>query len=356
VRIFIVIAVVALLVGLALARKIINGLLGELGGEPKQVVEVMKRMAEGDLSTEIQVNEKYPGSVLDSTKQMQGKMHAMISGVISSANQLSSSAGQLSTASTQLAVGIEAQGSATASMAASVEQLAVSVAHVSDSSSEGDKLASRSSALSRDGSDVIQRTTNSILSTVEKVQETSEEIARLEKESVSISAVVKVIKEVAEQTNLLALNAAIEAARAGEQGRGFAVVADEVRKLAERTSSATIEIGALIDRIQSSSRAAVKCMSGVVVDVGMGADMAKHAGVSIGEIAGMSDSVRQVSKEISNALSEQNVACTDIAQNVERVAQMSEENAAATQQVATSAQSLADISQGLASSVAYFRV
>lgn len=353
---FIILLIASLAIGLAFATKTISNLTSQLGGEPAEVVNILTKVANGDLRQRIELKAGDTTSVLASIKSTQDKLSVMILEITQSAHELSVSAQQLSTSAQALSVGISRQGESTSSMAASVEELAVSVAHVSDSASQGTQLAGESSSAASAGSEVIKSAADAILLVVGQVERTSGEITKLGTESESISNVVQVIKEVAEQTNLLALNAAIEAARAGEQGRGFAVVADEVRKLAERTASATVEIGSLITEIQSSAHSAVASMSGVVGDVKSSNEMAIKSGSSIGQIASMSSQVLAVTKDISMALVEQNIACTDIAQNVERVAQMAEENSAATDQVAASANNLAEISERLKSSVLQFSV
>jgi methyl-accepting chemotaxis protein len=167
---------------------------------------------------------------------------------------------------------------------------------------------------------------------------------------------VNVIKEIADQTNLLALNAAIEAARAGEQGRGFAVVADEVRKLAERTAKSTQEIAGMIGKIQNSTREVVASMESSVGRVSSGVDLANQAGQSITQIKNESTRVAQVVGNISDALREQSEASRSIAQNVEKIAQMSEENSAAVLQTANAAGHLEKLALSLQNTISRFKV
>jgi len=181
-------------------------------------------------------------------------------------------------------------------------------------------------------------------------------IQSLEQQSNEISAIVNVIKEIADQTNLLALNAAIEAARAGEQGRGFAVVADEVRKLAERTSKSTQEIGTMIDKIQNGTREAVTNIeSGVTTGIS-GVALANKAGESITQIKAEAANLAQVVSDISDALKEQSIASNDVAKNVEKIAQMTEENNTAALQSANSANYLEKLASSLHVSISHFKI
>ena len=242
--------------------------------------------------------------------------------VSGASDELAHSVGKLSEA-------VEQQNEATASMAASVEEMAVSVTHVSDSSSTAKEIAGESLTSAERGKQVIDRTANEMVEMAETVKETSQSMATLSKRAEEIGSIVGVIKEIADQTNLLALNAAIEAARAGEQGRGFAVVADEVRKLAERTTQSTMEVADVTSAIQSETRTAVDDMHRVVEQVVSNADGTRQAGELMIQIREGATRVVDTSSEIDSALKEQSIASNQIARQVEVIASMSEENTAA---------------------------
>ena len=272
----------------------------------------------------------------DEMAQVAGSVNALLDEFQAVVKRMKEASGHVSGASDglshtlmQLAAAVEQQNEATSSMASSVEELAVSVTHVSDSSSTAKGIAQDSLNKAEQGGLVIENTVSEMVAMAETVTSTSTAMELLGQRTDEIGSIAGVIKEIADQTNLLALNAAIEAARAGEQGRGFAVVADEVRKLAERTTKSTTEIAAVIAAIQTETRSAVNNMHQVVDQVGNNAEGARQAGVSITQIRESSNRVLDVSSDIATALKEQSAANELIAKQVEVIASMSEENTAA---------------------------
>jgi len=288
--------------------------------------------------------------------EMRAALHELIAAIVRNAQSLAHSAGELTASAAGSARATEAQAEAASSMAASVEQLSVSIDQVEEHAREARAVTEASSTQSGEGGRIIHEAAGEMKRIAEAVNSTAGTIKELEGYSVQISSIVQVIKDIADQTNLLALNAAIEAARAGEQGRGFAVVADEVRKLAERTGNSTQEIGAMIDKIQQGTQRAVREMQAGVERVNEGVSLAHQAGDSVTGIRDSAERATHAVDDINLALKEQTVAARDIAQKVEHIAQGSEENSAAVAQTAAAAQRLEQLAGELNELAGRFRI
>ncbi|MBU0593383.1 MAG: methyl-accepting chemotaxis protein [Gammaproteobacteria bacterium] len=350
-----VIAIVGgLMLGLGLAIWIIRSITVPLG-EMRATITLIER--DKDFTRRVEVDSQDEvGQTAKSFNQLVEAVRETLRSVSENVSQVSDSVGGLASSSSQVATSSAQQSEAASAMAASVEQMTVSINHVSDSAKDALSISRQSGTLSAQGGEVIHRTVDEMNQIAGTVRQASAAIDNLGQKSDQITSVVQVIKEVADQTNLLALNAAIEAARAGEQGRGFAVVADEVRKLAERTTKATEEIAAMVNSMQESARSAVSTMDDAVERVGSGAALAQQAGDAINQIKSGADQVVNVVNDISAALAEQSVASNDIAGHVERVAQMTEENSAAAGETASSAEHLHHLSVEMRSAVSRFKI
>jgi methyl-accepting chemotaxis protein len=234
--------------------------------------------------------------------------------------------------------------------------LTVSINHVSGSSADALKASQQAGQLSQAGNLAVQGAAAEMDGIASAAQEFAGIIDGLGRESAQISRIVGVIEAIAGQTNLLALNAAIEAARAGEQGRGFAVVADEVRKLAERTAQSTKEIVGMVAGIQDGTRQAVSQVDNWKAAIGSGVEKARGAGARMVEIESGADAVVTAVNEISSALAEQSAASSDIARNVEQIARMSDENHRAINSVAGEAGQLEKLATMLNTLVGHFKM
>ncbi len=341
---------------LGLGWLIVSRLVKELGGEPSYAAEVVKRIAEGDLQTVVQIKSGDQSSLLASIYEMQVKLRELIFSIVSNSGELGKMAEDISMHADQTAKSSEEQSAAATSMAASIEEMTVSINHIADNAEEARNRSSESGALANQGAEVISRAVSEMQRISSAVDQSAETITDLATRTETISSITNVIKEIADQTNLLALNAAIEAARAGEQGRGFAVVADEVRKLAERTSSATQEISSMITDIQSSSVASKDNMAEAVERVRVGAHLAEEGGVAVHSIHDGTERVVRVVNDISLSLREQSQASNDIALNVEKIAQCAGVNAEVSRETAAATQRMRNMTNDLMNRVKRFRI
>lgn len=322
-----------------------------------EAVHALQKIASGDLVVDLPPHgQDEVGRLLTATKQMAQSMHDAIANIRTAAGQLVDSAHHLSSSSAQVATQSGMQSDAAADMAASIEEMNSSIALVSDHALQAKEVSANSGRVSSEGAMIIQQAVSSMTEIASTVRQASSAVTELGHESKAISDIVHTIQEIADQTNLLALNAAIEAARAGEQGRGFAVVADEVRKLAERTSQSTKEIEGMIGKILQGTANAVSSMDTGVKQVEEGVAYAGRAGESIAEIRSSALDVAEVVTSISLALSEQTAASGTIGNNVEKIAGVAEQNSQVAQASAKHAKTLEDLAQSLTERVSRFRI
>lgn len=345
----------ALLIALVVTGGLIRGsIVSQLGGEPASAVAIMQRVASGDLTTSASHAAK--GSLLGALNEMVAALRTLISEVNSGAKAVEQNAEQIRHASGEVAIAAEHQADSTSAMAAAIEELTVSSNHISDSARDTEDDSRNAKLLAGEGTQRVDLATVAIQKIATTVTDASGRIHALEERAKQVSSIATVIKDIAGQTNLLALNAAIEAARAGEQGRGFAVVADEVRKLAERTSLATTEIEQMIVGIQADTIGAVEAMNAALPEVDHGVRLAGQASESLRSIEAGSERTLARIGDVASATREQSAASTSIAQRVEEIAQMVEETTVTIRGTADSAAQLEKIAHDLSEQIGRFRV
>jgi methyl-accepting chemotaxis protein len=299
--------------------RIVRGVVRQLGGEPSYAVEIASAIARGDLTQPIHTGQ--PDSLIGAMLRMQEGLRALVERFNRSAQQLSGAASSLRDEVDQLSRSARHSSESTTAMSSDVQQMAVSIAQVSNGARDSEASSLNAATLAGGGETLALQAASEIERIAADVDDAAKLVKGLAERSREIGGVAAVIRDIADQTNLLALNAAIEAARAGEQGRGFAVVADEVRKLAERTANATQEINQTIVAVQGDTDLAVTRMAAVHEQVGVGVGRAGEAAAALREIRGSVHDTLERIREVASATSEQNQAGDGIARGIESVAQ-----------------------------------
>jgi methyl-accepting chemotaxis protein len=343
------IALVAIILGFT-SRALVSRPLTE-------AVEALTAIADGDYTREVKVSRKdETGQLQQALKTMQTNVRRAMGEISGAAQELAGASQQLAVSSDQVARGSREQSQSATSMASTIEELTTNIEHLAANASEANEISQASSEKSERGASVIKRADSEMQRIAQTVRDASGSMEELDELSQQITSIIEVIGQIAEQTNLLALNAAIEAARAGEQGRGFAVVADEVRNLAGRTTASAHEITGMIERLREGTHKAVTTMNNNVKDVEGVAELANEAGTSIRDIQEGANRVVSVFSEISERLSEQSKASNEVAQSVEQIATMTGTNDSAIQESARATSELDQMAKRLQAIVGRFRV
>ncbi|NMW23706.1 methyl-accepting chemotaxis protein [Rhodanobacter soli] len=321
-----------------------------------RLLDEMGSLAEGDLTVKTTVSEDITGAIADSVNYAIDELRSLVTTINETSEQVSSSAQETQTTARHLANAAEQQAQQISTATSAINQIASSMDDVSKNSAESADVAERSVKIASHGAEVVRETISGMDSIRDQIQETSKRIKRLGESSQEIGSIVELINDIAEQTNILALNAAIQAASAGEAGRGFAVVADEVQRLAERSTSATKRIETLVQTIQSDTNEAVNSMEQTTAEVVAGARLAEDAGSALGDIERVSHDLSALIQNISTAAREQSAAATDISVSMNAIQEITSQTSQGASQTADSIGTLAQLASDLRRSVAHFKL
>lgn len=321
-----------------------------------RLLDEMGSLAEGDLTVKATVTEDMTGAIADSINFAVEQLRSLVQTINDTSVQVASSAQETQATAMHLAEAAEHQAQQINTASTRINEIASSINQVSKNSAESADVAQRSVELSTKGASVVRQTIVGMDSIRGQIQETSKRIKRLGESSQEIGSIVELINDISEQTNILALNAAIQAASAGEAGRGFAVVADEVQRLAERTSNATKRIETLVQTIQADTNEAVSSMEQTTSEVVAGARLAEDAGTALGEIEHVSNTLASLIQGISTAAQQQSAAATDITQTMTTIQSITAQTSEGANQTAESIGNLAQLAADLRRSVADFKL
>jgi methyl-accepting chemotaxis protein len=280
----------------------------------------------------------------------------LINSVMEAVQATASAANQISSSTEEMAAGAQEQSAQATEVAGAVEEMTKTIYETTKNTGQATEASKNSGEVAKEGGRVVEETIRGMNRISDVVKKSAETVQALGKSSDQIGEIVQVIDDIADQTNLLALNAAIEAARAGEQGRGFAVVADEVRKLAERTTKATKEIATMIKQIQKDTSGAVESMEQGTKEVEVGKQLAEKAGTSLQEIIHGAERVLDIVSQVAAASEEQSSAAEQISKNIESISSVTQQSAGGIQQIAHASEDLNRLTLNLQGLISQFKV
>ncbi|WP_447594787.1 methyl-accepting chemotaxis protein [Aquipseudomonas campi] len=349
-----------ILIGLVMVRET-NRRLGETAEKNERnqaailrLLDEIADLADGDLTVAATVTEDFTGAIADSINYSIDQLRDLVLTINSTAVQVAAAAQETQATAMHLAEASEHQAQEIAGASAAINEMAVSIDQVSANASESSAVAERSVAIANKGNEVVHNTITGMDNIREQIQDTSKRIKRLGESSQEIGDIVSLINDIADQTNILALNAAIQASMAGDAGRGFAVVADEVQRLAERSSGATKQIEALVKTIQTDTNEAVISMEQTTSEVVRGARLAQDAGVALEEIEKVSKTLAALIQNISNAARQQASSAGHISNTMNVIQEITSQTSAGTTATAKSIGNLAKMASEMRKSVSGF--
>jgi twitching motility protein PilJ len=321
-----------------------------------RLLNEMGDLADGDLTVRAKVTEDITGAIADSMNYTIEELRGLVTGVNTASTQVTERTQEARQVSVELLAAAERQSKEIENTSAKLLEVSRQINTVSESANETAKVAERSLAAAEKGQEAVHNSISGMTEIREQIQETSKRIKRLGESSQEIGEIVELISDITEQTNVLALNAAIQAASAGEAGRGFSVVAEEVQRLAERSAEATKQIGAIVKTIQSDTQDAVSAMERSTQGVVEGAKLSDAAGRALSEIGDVSKQLAGLIQAISKEAQVQASATTLVADNMQGILEITKQTTVGTQQTATSIQNLAEVAKTLKNSVSGFRL
>jgi len=321
-----------------------------------RLLDEMSSLAEGDLTVQATVTEDITGAIADSVNYAVEALRKLVTTISQSGIQLDGAARQTQALASHLARASSAQSKQVGAATESIGAVAASIEEVSGNAERASDVARHSVDVAHKGGDAVRRTIDGMNTIRETIQDTSKRIKRLGESSQEIGNIVELISDIAEQTNILALNASIQASMAGEAGRGFAVVADEVQRLAERAANATKQIEVLVRTIQTDTNEAVVSMERSTTDVVGGALLAENAGAALQEIEQVSNQIASLVQNISASARGQSSAAHNIARNMQVLREISAQSADSTSATSQAIVKLADLSAALRKSITGFRL
>ncbi|GJM04332.1 MAG: hypothetical protein DHS20C09_03230 [marine bacterium B5-7] len=351
-------ATLALCLVLVLMTLSVGHYLGRLNGKRAElIVRGLHAMSQGDLTHKVSISGKdeFAWMCWEYSEARKG-FTSLVKEMLGSSVQLATAAEELSAITEQANSGVMRQQGEIEQVATAMNQMSATVSEVSKNAANAATAATDADDRAKDGSEVVNTTVETINNLASEVERTSEVIENLKGDSLSIGAVLDVIRDIAEQTNLLALNAAIEAARAGEQGRGFAVVADEVRTLASRTQQSTREINDMIEKLQNGANQAVSVMEMGRKKAEDSVEQAAKAGEALQAITGVVDNIKNMNMQIASAAEEQSATAEEINRNIVNISEVAQETAAGSQQTASASDELARLASDLQGHVVKFKI
>lgn len=321
-----------------------------------RLLDELGDLAEGDLTVNATVSEDFTGAIADSVNFAIDQLRQLVLVINSTADRVSQSSEQTQMNAVELAEASEYQAQEIAGVSTAINDMAVSIDQVSTNATESAGVAQRSVAIAYNGAEVVQRSIEGMNVIRDQIQETSKRIKRLGESSQEIGDIVSLINDIADQTNVLALNAAIQASMAGEAGRGFAVVADEVQRLAERSANATKQIETLVKTIQADTSEAVMSMESTTSEVVRGARLAKDAGEALEEVQSVSNTLADLIQNISDAAQQQAKSAGHISNTMNIIQDITSQTSSGTMATARSVGELSEMAAALQESVTGFKL